>query len=301
MSGNGRDEVMYAAFDRLCISATGADAATYLHSQMSNDIASMPIGGSLMSYVLEPTGKIVALVRVTRLAEDRFLLDTDAITDLDRLLLERLNRFRIRVKVEFESQVRTCIALRSLTGAPLSSDVVASLKEISDTIVVDAFWLDGRAVDVIGPSGDLDVKAVGALLPNGRAGDLAQLEENRVRSGWPAMGREIVSGETLVAATGVVSEAVSFSKGCYPGQELVERMDSRGSSAPRTLRRIRRHEIPSANPERIAVGDVLVVDDKEIGNVTSVAGEWILAYVMRSVELGAPIGATADPTVSPGR
>lgn len=301
MSEVGRDEMMYAAIERLCIRASGADASTYLHSQLSNDIASMTISASRLSYVLEPTGKIVALLRVTRLSEEEFLLDTDAVADLDRLLLDRLNRFRIRVKVEFESRIRKVVALRSLTGDPLPADVVASLNRSPDSIVVDAVWGDGRAVDVIGLSGDLDALAVGASIPNARAADPARMEEDRVGSGWPAMGREIVSGETLVAATGVVAEAVSFSKGCYPGQELVERMDSRGSSAPRTLRRIRRHDVPGADPERIAAGDLFVVDGKEVGHITSAAGDWVLAYVMRSVEAGEPVGGTAEPTVSPAR
>ena len=50
------------------------------------------------------------------------------------------------------------------------------------------------------------------------------------------MGFEIVPGETIPAVTGVVPVAVNFTKGCYPGQELVERMDSRGADAPKSLR-----------------------------------------------------------------
>ena len=55
------------------------------------------------------------------------------------------------------------------------------------------------------------------------------------RSRVAPMGFEIVPGETIPAVTGVVTVAVSFTKGCYPGQELVERMDSRGADAPRSL------------------------------------------------------------------
>ncbi len=100
------------------------------------------------------------------------------------------------------------------------------------------------------------------------------------------MGREIVPGETLVAATGLASRAVSFSKGCYPGQELVERMDSRGANAPRTLRRVLRRDLPGVTRDDIAVGNTLVIDDVPVGVVTSVAGEWALAYVNRGVDLG---------------
>ena len=58
----------------------------------------------------------------------------------------------------------------------------------------------------------------------------------RVEAGWPAMGSEIVPGETIPAETGVTVAAVDFKKGCYPGQELVERMDSRGPTRPAGLR-----------------------------------------------------------------
>ena len=60
-------------------------------------------------------------------------------------------------------------------------------------------------------------------------------EDGRIAAGWPKMGAEIIPGETIPAETGLDDVAVSFTKGCYPGQELVERMDSRGSTAPRHL------------------------------------------------------------------
>ena len=59
------------------ITVTGKDAATYLHSQLSQDISSMEAGDARQSFLLEPTGKIVALLRVTRGGLDRFVLDTD--------------------------------------------------------------------------------------------------------------------------------------------------------------------------------------------------------------------------------
>jgi folate-binding Fe-S cluster repair protein YgfZ len=79
----------------------------------------------------------------------------------------------------------------------------------------------------------------------------------------------------------VVGVSVSFSKGCYPGQELVERMDSRGSSAPRTLRRL-------TAPAGVNAGDDIVADGDVVGVYTSVsaADAAALGLVNRSVELG---------------
>jgi folate-binding protein YgfZ len=101
------------------------------------------------------------------------------------------------------------------------------------------------------------------------------------------MGSEIVAGETLPAATGVVSIAVSFTKGCYPGQELVERMDSRGSTAPKNLRLLTGSIVDNAKP-----GDAVVVNGEAVGEFTSVADGCALAYVARAVELGVVVDAT---------
>jgi folate-binding protein YgfZ len=108
-----------------------------------------------------------------------------------------------------------------------------------------------------------------------------------VRAGWPANGREIVAGETIPASLGVVPVAVSFTKGCYPGQELVERMDSRGSTAPRTLRIIEDSALGVGDDVVVAgVADAGVADGAVVGVVTSAAGGRALAFVDRAIEFG---------------
>lgn len=108
----------------------------------------------------------------------------------------------------------------------------------------------------------------------------------RIAAGWPRMGTEIEPGSTIPATTGIVVLAVDFQKGCYPGQELVERMDSRGADAPRSLRIV-------DLDDGAAVGSpVIDADGNEVGTVTSVsgAGGIGLAYVKRGAEVGrAPI------------
>lgn len=285
-------DVVCANVERIWIRAHGQDASKYLHSQLSNDIESLTVGQSCVSFVLEPTGKIVALVRVTRVADHQFLIDTDVHPGLTEKLLARLNRFRIRVDVEFDVDARTCVGVRSRDGEPLPTSVRNALGALESVIVLDALWGDGSAVDVVAhdptPSKAIDAHTVSGQLAGSSVStqDGIDVETARVRAGWPAMGREIEPGETLAAATGVVARAVSFTKGCYPGQELVERMDSRGSSAPRTLRRFALVDLQSVSGPDLVPGDAVVVDGREVGTVTSVAGEWALAYVQRGVEAG---------------
>lgn len=107
----------------------------------------------------------------------------------------------------------------------------------------------------------------------------------RVAAGWPAMGSEITPGETIPAETGVTAVAVNFTKGCYPGQELVERMDSRGAAAPRSLRSL--SVADGARP-----GDDVVdpASGEVVGRLTSVAGGRALGYVRRGSAVGEPVG-----------
>ena len=79
-----------------------------------------------------------------------------------------------------------------------------------------------------------------------------RLERERIVAGWPALGAELTEPDHPGRERSGADLAVSFTKGCYPGQELVERMDCRQSLAPRLLRRLRasvaRREPGAASP-----------------------------------------------------
>ncbi len=108
--------------------------------------------------------------------------------------------------------------------------------------------------------GGAGVVVLGDVVAAADAGDAGPeaLHAARVAAGWPAMGAEVVAGERLAAEIGLVAVAVNLRKGCYPGQELVERMDSRGAQAPRRLCQL------EVGPDA-QVGDPIVVDGAEVG------------------------------------
>ena len=265
-------KIVASEIERLVFTVSGPDAGKYLHSQLSNDVASLLVGQSRYSFVLEPMGKVIALVRVTRVSEEVFVLDTDAVEGLSDQLLERLNRFKIRVKAEIVVSTEKYLCIRSTDGSSL---------EVEGGI--PAQWGNGLAVDT--PLGTVDLGHPESI--EQVTGEV--LEALRIRAGWPMMGREIISGETLPAATGVVSRAVSFTKGCYPGQELVERMDSRGSTAPKTLRLLRGDSILGA-----VAGGAIIVDGVEVGVFTSVGEGDALGYVARAADIGILVGSAND-------
>jgi hypothetical protein len=107
-----------------------------------------------------------------------------------------------------------------------------------------------------------------------------ETERARIAAGWPRMGTEITTGDTIPAATGLVPIAVDLRKGCFPGQELVERMDSRGADAPRVLRVI---DVAAGT---VAGDPILDAAGAEVGVLTSVAGPVGLGYVRRGADVG---------------
>lgn len=249
MSDNRCDTgcVFSAPYPRDVVLVVGPDAATFLQSQLSQDIRPLAVDESSWSFLLQPTGKVDVLLRIWRNADDSFVLDTDA--GYGEAMLARLNRFKIRVKAEITALAWHCIAVRG---------------EGATQVTGLASWGDG--VDLLG---EAIAAPVGA-----QAGSADDLLAARIAATWPAMGSEIVPGETIPGESGVVALAVNFTKGCYPGQELVERMDSRGAAPPKSLQRV-------TVVEGAAVGDAYTIDGAAVGVVTSVCGNAALAMVKR--------------------
>lgn len=105
-------------------------------------------------------------------------------------------------------------------------------------------------------------------------------ERQRILAGMPKMGAELTD-ETIPGEGGqqLIDLSVSFTKGCYTGQELVARIDSRGGNVPRPIRVIQ------ADGE-LAVGDEVRFDGDVVGVITSAIGDVALAPLMRRVEVG---------------
>jgi folate-binding protein YgfZ len=245
------------------VEVAGPDAATYLHSQLSQDLRPLQVGESTWSFVLQPTGKVEVLLRVWRTADDTFVLDTDA--GFGEAMVARLQRFKIRVKAEITPLAWRCLAVRH--DGPVDATEPAADSPAGATLPDGAVVAWGGGYDLLGPD---PVPPVGA-----EAGDAERLLAARIAAVWPLMGAEIIPGEAIPAETGVVAAAVSFTKGCYPGQELVERMDSRGAAAPRLLQRVT-VVAGAAQP-----GDPYVVDGATVGTLTSVCGGYALASIKR--------------------
>ena len=250
----------------------GPDAEDFLQGQLSQDVAGLAEGQSAWSLILQPQGRIDAFVRVTRQGADRFILDTDG--PLEQVIT-RLKRFMLRTDVALEPLDWQCIAVRG-PGA----EAAAVVGEIVGPVPTGG-------IDVLGPAPQVpgDVPVV----------DPETLEAHRIRAGFPRMGVDI-DDRTIPAEAEVVPFTVSFTKGCFTGQELVARMDSRGSTAPRYLR-----VLTLQGRANLASGDQIAsADGADIGTVTSAAWDAAtestvaLGYIKRAVEMPAEVNVAGS-------
>jgi folate-binding protein YgfZ len=268
------------------VRVAGPDAVTYLQGQLSQDVAGLATGSSAWSFLLQPMGKVDAWLRVTRVADDEVVLDVDG--GHGPAVLARLRRFLLRTKADVDPLDLDCLVLRGPGAAAAAAGARAQLRP-------PAGWPGVEGVDLLGGGGARPAGAAPA--------SVAAYESLRIRSGVPAMGAELTEA-TIPAEAGrhVVDASVSFTKGCFTGQELVARIDSRGGKVPRLVRGL---DVPSDVAP--APGAPVLVDGTEAGHVTSAAprpggGSVALAVLARRVAPPAPAlvqvgGAPVEATV----
>ena len=286
-----------AARDVLAV--RGPDAEEYLQGQLSQDVVVLAVGATADSLLLEPDGKLSALLRVTRTDGQGFVLDVDA--GYRDAVVARLRRFLLRAKVELESLDWRCLSLRGAGVDEAAGGLLTVLAE-RGVLALPFEWNGWTGVDLLGPS-DVVLGPEGLDLPAGIVACGADaVEACRIVSGVPAMGAELTP-KTIPHEAGVVARTVSFTKGCYTGQELVARIDSRGGNVPRRLVGI---VAPAGPPEVVALSPGMTLhageapegdaaaEDKVVGTLTSAAwsvelGAWVaLGYLHRNVAAPGP-------------
>jgi len=248
--------------DRDVIRIVGPDAISFLQGQLSQDVVRLAVGASAFTFLLEPQGKVSAWGRITRVADDAIIFDVDR--GFADVAIARLSRFKLRTKADFERLDWRVVAVRG----DVAYDTTGA------GVVATYDWPGFEGLDLMGA----DIAAPAGIV----AGDHAEYERRRIEAGVPVMGHEL-DAATIPAEAGdvIIDKSVSFAKGCYTGQELVARVDSRGNNTPRRLRLVRIDDgVPDAGSE-------LLVDGKVVGKLTSVAasdsGAVALAYVQRGV------------------
>jgi tRNA-modifying protein YgfZ len=263
---------------------TGPDALSYLQSLVSQELDGLADGQVVHSLLLSPQGKLDVDFWLVRRGEGAWLVCEGGYGEQ---LVASLQRFKIRVKVEVAlDPALAVIALRG-PGARTAAEVAG--------VAITVPWAREEAVDVVGDATALDAVADAARDSGAREWSADEFEAARIAAGVPRLGYD-VDAKTIPQEAFLERDAVSFSKGCFLGQELVCRLDTRGH-VNRYLRRLTLAEDVSA-PR----GAEIVAGDKTVGSVTSTAGAVALGYVRREVEPPAEVtlrwdGSEARATV----
>lgn len=211
-----------ATVQRDVVVVTGPEAAVYLHGQVSADVEAMEVGQSTLSFLLEPRGRIEAFFAISRTGPETYVADIEP--GFGEAMSASLERFKLRTKAEFSLRQWTMHAVRGPQAPPETTTPAAATgpADAPEQVVRPAHWPSASGHDLlVSPGSAADSVAQGAEQVSA-----SEFEALRMAYGLPAMGTEIQPGD-IPNETGLVERAASFTKGCYRGQELVERIDSR--------------------------------------------------------------------------
>ena len=265
------------AFDlkRDVLRIKGDDAESFLQGQLTQDVMKIKTGESTWSFLLNPDGKVSSWLRISRLEGNHFLIDVDQ--NAGQQTLKRLMRFKLRVECNIDLEEWDWVAIRGHGSQKYGMETNENF------IAAPANWSLTEGFDLIGKS---------VSNPGGLTKESTQLFEFlRILNGIPAIGKELTE-KTIPAETGLVERSVSFTKGCYTGQELVARLDSRGNKVPKHLRII-------CSTTEINKGDLVEVNAETVGEITSASSfedEFVgLAYISRKIEPPLEGNISKDP------
>lgn len=180
-----------AVREREFLRVAGPDARDYLQRMVSNDVEALQVGDACPALLLTAKGRVIATLVVWRRGDEDYLLLTEP--GLGDPVRDLLTRMRLRAKCEIEAETHSSALVFGgegiNTGFPGAAEVLDS-------------GLDATL-------------------------DADELELRRIEAGVPQWGHEI-DERILPAEAGLDATHVSFSKGCYPGQEPIARLHYRG-------------------------------------------------------------------------
>jgi folate-binding protein YgfZ len=269
--------------DRAKFVVRGGETADFLQGQVSNDVEALAPGQGCYATILTHKGKLRSDLRILR-GDDWFWLDSEAIGHA--VVRHTLATYSLGRDVRFED-VTDSHAILSLIG-PEARERLGAAPPAEEHAFVEGehglYVATDLGVDVIGERGaELGVEPVSE----------EAAECLRIESGRPRLGLDMGS-ETMPQEAGINERAVSFTKGCYVGQETVARLHYRGKPN-RHLRGLRLSEPAERGAE-------VLLADKPVGRVSSSCvsprfGAIALALVRREATPGATVvvdGAEAE-------
>ncbi len=283
------------------LALSGPDAVEFLNGQVTNELATLAPGEGLYAAFLTHKGKMLGDMRVLAVTgadgSVELLLDTERAAL--QALFDMIRRFKVGYGVEMHKRTleRGLLSLigpraQELAGASPGPEEHASTAARIDAIDVLAIRTD-TGIDLLCDAADTEALAASLIARGATPVAETAAECLRVESGRPRYGIDL-DDSVIPQEAGLNERAVSFTKGCYVGQETVARLFYRGKPN-RRLCGLRL----SAEAQ---TGEPLLLGEREVGRLGSVAispslGPIALALVRREAELGARV-AVGDGALS---
>ena len=271
------------------VAVRGSEAADYLQGQLTQDVEALEPGEGAYAALLARKGRMQGDMRVLRLDPESFGLDVEAVAlpaVVRHLGMYKVGRDAEVVDLTGDRALISVIgpAAANVTGAPPFGGEHAHA-EVELAGVSCRAVATGSGVDLICDEGGAE-RVLDALRSGGGEPVSEEAAEIvRVEAGRPRFSREMGSA-TIPEEAGINDRAVSFTKGCYIGQETVARLHYKGK--PNRHLRGLRLEAPAA------AGDAIALGDREVGSVGTAVlspahGPIALAIVRREAEAGAKV------------
>jgi folate-binding protein YgfZ len=258
--------------DRAVISVTGPDAEHLLQTVITTDLARLAENEAKPGALLTPQGKILFDFLVSRDGERGFALETRA--DVADELVRRLTLYRLRAKAEISKRPESLVSVFWQTeSGPFESESATGPIRLRDLRFPEA------------------APAWRSYGPQPADGDPASWQSFRIGIGVPESGADYALGDAFPHdALLDQTDGVGFRKGCYVGQEVVSRMQHRGTARRRILLVTGSKDLPAAETP-------IVADGRELGRMGSSSAATGLALVRidkvkAAMDAGQPI--TAD-------
>lgn len=239
----------------------GADRRSYLHGILTNDIQALTPGDSCYAALLTPQGRIITDMHVYELADETLL---SLPISLAASIRDRLDQFIFTEDVQVEDA--TGDTVQYAVFGPAAQDVISRASLTPSVSVArnsDAGLLSGFDVIALreqAPELERLFKDGGAVQI-----DPATLDIVRVEAGIPKFLVDMTA-DTIPLEAGIEDRAISMTKGCYPGQEVIVRVLHRGGG--RVAKKLVGFRLAHGSPVP-AVGQVVRAEEREVGRVTS--------------------------------
>jgi tRNA-modifying protein YgfZ len=264
--------------DRGVVRVAGPDAEKFLNGSITADLSALAKQDAVHSALLAAQGKVLFEFFALRAPGSGFLLETAR--DLADDLVKRLKMFMLRAKVEAENVSRTYEVAALWGGTPPAGP---TRLVYADPRLPELGWRMLAPVPPGFPADTGDVKGEAEWMT------AEAYHAHRIALGVPEGGKDYAFGETFPHEADLdLLHSISFTKGCFIGQEVVSRMKHRGTA--------RRRVVPVLGEAPLTPGAPVMVGEVEIGRIGSVAGTRGLAMVR--LDRAAEAAAKGEPLIA---